>query len=529
LLQFLTVNRPFFLFLLALIPAGLHAQDTPAFDYRPATVVVFNSSDASSTELANYYIKQRGIPPQNLVGLKCQNTETITREAFQKDIELPLRAVFDQRKWWETSRSPKDGLIASKTRMRVITIIQGVPLRIGTLVLPRPKDPKTGKELPPVPTDENAASVDSELAALGVLDKAINGMITNPYYGNKLPFAQTGLTPMFLVGRIDGPNKTIAKRLIDDAIAVEKEGLYGKAYIDLAQKTQEGYKMGEDWLINSGRILELKGIPVIVDAWAPTLPSNYPMSDCAIYLGWYTGNADGPFLNPAFRLRRGAVACHIQSFSAATIKSDTLNWCGPLLAHGACATLGNVFEPYLGMCAHLDLFTDRLVAGFNLAEAGWLSTPALSWMNVVIGDPLYRPFAASPGQGDKKVAPEYKAIRLAMQRWGKPEETGELNARLQAAAEGFKSPAIYEFLALHAQAGDVKKWPAAEKWFDLAEKATTTKEGQIRLQFLKADAMRRDGDTKKAVKTLKEVAEKSASAPEAVAARALIQQIGDSK
>jgi hypothetical protein len=97
LLQFLTVNRPFFLFLLALLPAGLHAQDTPAFDYRPATVVVFNSSDASSTELANYYIKQRGIPPQNLVGLKCQNTETITREAFQKDIELPLRAVFDQK------------------------------------------------------------------------------------------------------------------------------------------------------------------------------------------------------------------------------------------------------------------------------------------------------------------------------------------------------------------------------------------------------------------------------------------------
>src|SRR5262249_34998804 len=31
--------------------------------------------------------------------------------------------------------------------------------------------------------------------------------------------------------------------------------------------------------------------------------------------------------------------------------------------------------------------------GFTLSESAWMSTRALSWMNVVIGDPLYRPFA----------------------------------------------------------------------------------------------------------------------------------------
>ena len=310
---------------------------------------------------------------------------------------------------------------------------------------------------------------------------------------------------------------------------MEKSGLYGKAYVDLARKTQEGYKLGEEWLINAARLLESKGLPVIMDTWAPTLPQNFPMQDCAVYLGWYTDNADGPFLNPAFRFRRGAVACHIQSFSAATIKSDRQNWCGPMLSRGACGVLGNVFEPYLPLTASLDVFTDRLLAGYTLGEAAWMSLRPLSWMSVVIGDPLYRPFAAAPGDGDKKLDTEYKAIRLAMQRWGKPGDAAELSANLARAAEKMKSADIYEFLALHAQAGDVKAWAAARKWFELAEKTATDPRDKMRLQFLMADALRRDGDTKQATKLLNALVEKNPAAPEAAAAKAWVQQIKDTK
>ncbi len=521
-LQSAPVKR-FLLFLPALLSPALRAQEAP-FDYRPATVVVYNANDAASTELANYYVKQRGIPVKNLVALKCPNAETINRETFEKDIEQPLRAVFDERKWWETGATSNGELIALKTTMRVITLIQGIPLRINHQNQPAQKD-ANGKDLPPGPLDENAASVDSELVALGVLAKQSRGVVTNPYYKSTQPFNKVPLTPMYLVGRIDGPSKAVAKRLIDDAIAVEKEGLYGKAYIDLAQKTDGGYKVGEDWLINAGATLETRGFPVIVDQWAPTLPTNYPMADCALYFGWYTATADGPFANPAFRLRKGAVACHIHSFSATTIRSDTQAWCGPLLAHGACGTLGNVFEPYLGLCANLDIFADRLTSGFNLAEAAWSSTQMLSWMSVVIGDPLYRPFGPVAGGGDKKVDPDYKALRIAMQRWGKPEQEDELESNLKKAAESLKSPVIYEFMGLHAQAGGGEKWIAAEKWLNLAAKNTTTTEGLIRLQFLMAEAHRRDGDKKQALKLLNSVVEKYPSAPEAAAARVLIPQV----
>ncbi len=520
------MNRLSF-FILPLLACGLRAQSTHNFDYRPATVVVFNASDAGSTELANYYASQRGIPKENLVGLKCVKADTISREVFQKEIEDPLRAAFDSRKWWETAKVPKDGLVAVKTTKRILAIMQGVPLRIGEAS--HGKDPKTGQEIAAQPGQQNAACVDSELTALGVLEKTIDGFIPNPYCNQNMEFAKTPLAPMFLVGRLDGPDKAAVKRMIDDAIAVEKTGLYGKAYVDLALKNGSGYKMGEDWLKNAARMLESRGLPVIMDSWAPTLPLNFPMPDCAIYLGWYTDHADGPFLNPAFRFRRGAVACHIQSFSAAQLTNPKQNWCAPLLAKGACGTVGNVFEPYLPYTCAFDTLTSRLLDGYTLAEAAWMSTSVLSWMSTVLGDPLYRPFATGATGGDNKVDADYKALRLAAERWGKAEDTAALNENLARAAEKLKSTAIYEYLALHAQAGDVKAVPASKKWFELARTVATDPTEKMLLQFLMADAQRRDGDTKQATKILNALIEKDPASPEAATAKAWVQQIKDTK
>src|SRR6185295_9208264 len=75
-------------------------------------------------------------------------------------------------------------------------------------------------------------------------------------------------------------------------------------------------------------------------------------------------------------------------------RDENANWAGPLLARGAAATIGNVYEPYLQLTAHLDIFNDRLLHGFTFAESANMATPVLSWMDVAVGDPLYRPFAS---------------------------------------------------------------------------------------------------------------------------------------
>ena len=71
----------------------------------------------------------------------------------------------------------------------------------------------------------------------------------------------------------------------------------------------------------------------------------------------------------------------------------------------------------------------------------------------------------------------------------------------------------------------LKSWPKADKWFQLANKLATAPDDKIRLQFLMADALRRDGEKVLAKKLLNAVVEKNPSAPEAAAAKAWLQQM----
>src|SRR5690606_13286320 len=128
------------------------------------------------------------------------------------------------------------------------------------------------------------------------------------------PFVESGL-PMTLVGRIDAPTWDICHRMIRDAIEAEKTGLWGMAVVDRSKK----YLEGDQWLEYIVRAHHDAGIPTLVDRFADTLPTHFPLRDTAIYYGWYDWNVSGPFLNPSFRFRPGAVAVHIHSFSAAQL------------------------------------------------------------------------------------------------------------------------------------------------------------------------------------------------------------------
>ena len=61
--------------------------------------------------------------------------------------------------------------------------------------------------------------------------------------------------------------------------------------------------------------------------------------------------------------------------------------------------LGNVWEPYLSVTQHFDVYVARLLQGYTFIEAAYMASPALSWMNTAVGDPLYRPFQPLPLKG----------------------------------------------------------------------------------------------------------------------------------
>jgi len=365
----------------------------PTTTWNPAaeTIVVFNPNFPGSEELAKFYAEKRSIPANHLLALPCSKEETLSRSEFEETIRGPLLQAFKSKKWWDIERrdvlDPK-GNPYKKTvqvvsqKVRIVVLMRGMPLRVK----------RASDKLEVRATEADEASVDSEIAALGMIERPIAGPLENHYYESTKRFIdQRDVNGQLLVGRLDAPDDDTVKRMIEDSLRAERDGLWGRAVVDFALK-DGAYTEGETWLGNSLRLFRENGIPAYADRNREVLREGWPLPDTILYFGWYASKCCGAMADPDFRFKPGAIACHLHSFSAATLRSRTENWCGPLLDHGAAAVLGNVWEPWLTLTAHFDLLNARLLEGFTLGEAAWSSTPGLSWMNVVIGDPLYRPF-----------------------------------------------------------------------------------------------------------------------------------------
>ena len=270
--------------------------------------------------------------------------------------------------------------------------------------------------------------------------------LTNLYFRSAARFADAKLPCLLLVGRIDAASPATARRMITDAIAAEQNGLRGFAYVDARGVRDAGLAEGDNWLLKIAGDARRRGSPVILDNGEGMFPLTYPMRHAALYFGWYSENVIGPMAHPEYRFRPGAVAVHIHSFSAATLREPRRYWAAPLLEAGAAATLGNVYEPFLAMTPNLDVFHERLRAGFNLAESAWSAQRALSWMTTVIGDPLYRPFKAEVESAGRSSSDEWSAYAAGAKAWfEKPEQARE---RLLADAKKYRSGMIMEGLGL---------------------------------------------------------------------------------
>src|SRR5436309_3737387 len=353
-----------------------------------STIVLYNKTVPDSVELAKFYDEPHGIAADHLIGLTCSIEEEISREDYDVTIVEPLREIFKQRHWWMLNEPPKQPPVVDASTIHFVAVIKGIPLKIRSTATYSGDQPRPG----PI-TSRNEASVDSELAVLAFYSRQISGATPNPYFQRFSAISNLEDATLLLVCRLDAPTAATVRGMIVDAKATEKSGLWGRAYVDGAHKTGTGSAGGDEWLSEVATQLHKVGIPVVYDDTPAIFPDAFPMTDCALYYGWYAGNVAGAFTRPDFRFVPGAIAVHIHSFSASTLRDANANWVAPLISKGAAASLGNVYEPYLELTSHLDIFNDRLLHGFTFAESAYMSVRALSWMSVMVGDPLYRPYA----------------------------------------------------------------------------------------------------------------------------------------
>ena len=209
-----------------------------------ATLVVYNRADNESRELAEFYAEKRGIPKSQIIGLSCPKTEEISREDYDNTIAEPLRGELTINHWWKLR--PTDDVLGPVefNKIRFVALMRGMPLKIAQ-VKDYPGDRAIG---PQAIASVNAASVDTELAVLALRSKTISGAVVNPYFRDFTAIADANHPELMLVCRLDGPNPTIVRRMITDAIATENEGLAGMAYVDARGITDSGYIEGDQWL-----------------------------------------------------------------------------------------------------------------------------------------------------------------------------------------------------------------------------------------------------------------------------------------
>ena len=370
-------------------------------DLAAHTLVVYNRADPDSQPLAEFYAKARSIPADRVVGLDCPVTEEITRAEFETKIRKPLEELFTSRGWIKRTENflsnPILGIESSvpvqqaqENPIWIMVLMRGVPLKVAddpTILAP---------DNLMIQLRANAAAVDSELALLPISGLPLYGLIANPYFADKRirPFGQFFANYLIMVCRLDAPTPAIVRRMIQDAVETEKTELTGRAYFDIRSidKKEDPYWLGDNWIERSALLFQARGFDVEIDRRPEVVSKLAPWDQIAFYAGWYTGDFRGPFENSSARFRRGAIAYHIHSFSAETVRSETKNWVGPLLAHGATATMGAVYEPYLRFTPDVSLFVSSLLSGLSFAESAYQSQLALSWMVTFVGDPLYRPF-----------------------------------------------------------------------------------------------------------------------------------------
>ncbi|MDB5390916.1 MAG: hypothetical protein JWM11_6562 [Planctomycetaceae bacterium] len=444
--------------------AFLFRLTSAAFGLGPQDVyLVVNQNVPESQAVADHYCAKRGVPVDHVLKLDLPIGDDMSRADFNTRLASPLR----------------ESLKEKRDKVKVLLTVYGVPLRVGgqdptaeerkELELVQAdfvplenrlkelesaiKDLESkakgdsqspaAKELSERRTDregvqkkvrslerrrrvlshqESHAAVDSELALLWWEGYDLDRFHPNLLYFQVTAEERQSKPPMLMTCRLDGPSVELVKRMIDQAIEVEAKGLEGKVYVDargIAYNQSEGgfgYGGYDQGMRDMAKLLEQDGKMAVILDDKPELFASGVCTECALYCGWYSV---GNYVD-CCRFLPGAVAWHLASFEAVSLHdTKSKQWCRNLLENGAVATLGPVAEPYtIGFPKPAEFFGTLVTGEYTLVETYWRTELFASWMTVLIGDPLYNPYAKASKLKIEQVKPSPAGSRFPRGRRG---------------------------------------------------------------------------------------------------------------
>ena len=381
--------------------------------------VISNKAMPESKEVADHYLAKRGVPKENHIELDLPKGENISRADYDAKIVTPLKTALKDR----------------REDIKVLLTVYGVPLRVGPKYMTateqkelavvkkqllaeqlKLKDETDASQLAKLQKsiaeltqkqavlsgDQSGAAVDSELMLMWWPEYTAARWIANPLNWQVSESVRLGAPQTLMTARLDGPSPAIAKRLVDDAMKAEATGLKGIAYIDArgvkfdAKKANDsgtGYGGYDESYREAAALLKSSGMEVVLDDKEPVFEAG-SCKNCALYSGWYSL---AKFVDSC-EFVTGAVAWHLASAEATTLRDDKSTvWCPNLLKKGAAVTIGPVAEPYtIGFPKPAEFFGFLATGKFTVVECYARTLYFASWQSVLVGDPLYNPFAKNP-------------------------------------------------------------------------------------------------------------------------------------
>ena len=333
-------------------------------------LLVVNQNSPVSRRIGQYYAARRHIPSANICRLNLKPVEEIPRDYYDNEIAAPIASFL-------RTRHLEEKILYIVTTLEVPLKIQGSSGPLG-----------------------DAASVDSELALLYAdmhgKPHTLPAGVANPFFQRINAQFRHPDFPIYLVTRLAGYGFAEVKTIIDRSLAARNEG---KFVIDLKSSDSTP---GNRWLLDAARALPSDR--VVLDQSATVLNNQ---SYVIAYASWGSNDPERKERHLGFRWLPGAIVTEYVSTNGRTFQRPPENWnlgswndgksffagspqtlTADYIHDGATGASGHVYEPFLQYCPRPNIVLPAYYRGRNLAESFYLGIPALSWMNVVVGDPL---------------------------------------------------------------------------------------------------------------------------------------------
>jgi uncharacterized protein (TIGR03790 family) len=375
-------------------------------------LIVINDASTTSVAVGTAYAQGRGL--SGILHINCQDSaasednETIDFADYQAQIETPIRAY-----------------LQSNPNVAFIVTTRGIPIRIY--------GGQTGNaaDSPDFPL----ASLDDYLAALdydtlpGVVSITFNAPNAggvgkgwlNRYYNATVPFSHAQFGG-YLVTRLDGYTKANAESLATRALQAEQGLQPGVVLLDIDPSRGMGDGTPEpapikgttittegdygDWnadLQHANDELVAENIPTYLNT-QPLMVGD--MTNLLGYFSWgsndsyFDGESSNPTKSPHYNslgflpgaIGDTAVSTGGRSFFKQTSGQSMI---ADLITQGITGIKGYTDEPLLESVSSPTIVMDRYTHGFTFAESIYAGSHFVGWVDIVIGDPLTRPYLRS--------------------------------------------------------------------------------------------------------------------------------------